>query len=783
MSKEEPVKKTDLHSEAATVSGTTIFGGRIVPDDYNPLMQGKTAIRTYEKMRRSNATVSEISDLVVQPVRGASWGIQEASSDERDLEIADFVYKVYFENPYMTWDQFMEEGLEMLPLGFSLFERTYYDFMYNGKKLLAMRYHPISQLTVDKWETADGEPGIYQQTATGHTASVKMEDLLVFTFRQKGDNYEGRSILRGAYTHWYYNDNFYRIEAIAHERTHVGIPYVKTPQGVDDEGKRKAEELAMNIRANEKQFVSYPEGYEIGFLDMKAGSTTDIQPSITHHNVQIGHAAMAAFLLAGSTPNGSRATSVDLSSMFLHALKAVANQFVDKINKDIKTMVDLNFSNVKNYPKLFYTELERDDVEVISAAYQRFAQVKGITPDSTTEAWIRTLLGAPDKEMPDEGDQITTAVNAATGDSVQATAMNGAQIEALKAIISEVSAGTMSKESAKVLIQIGFPTVSVDLANELVDKVEVQQAVVPKPPVPSEANNASKKKAKKVAAEVNDQWRRKLTAAEQKVDLEGLDKRIDRGEDALKKSLTQISSQQVDNIVEQVRLAAESANPLEALQSLEVAFTDQYKDVMQGELRRIFEYAKTRVADEMGVNAPATTSAEVSKLSAMTSNFTDQHSDTMKSLAKNAATSAIIAEQPIDVIVNSVRDQIVQKSTEQITGTAAASMIGTANQGRAFVQETYDDLIYAYQYSAILDDVTCPTCYALDQYVVAKDDPDYRNLMPPQHFNCRCIWVEIMKTEDNKPEITGIPNEIDRTSDVSTFEPLSQDEADQIANQ
>jgi hypothetical protein len=66
----------------------------------------------------------------------------------------------------------------------------------------------------------------------------------------------------------------------------------------------------------------------------------------------------------------------------------------------------------------------------------------------------------------------------ATGitDDLAATALNGAQVTALLEVLAQVSAGTLEKPAAVALITSAFPTVSPDLAQQMVE------GAIPLPP-------------------------------------------------------------------------------------------------------------------------------------------------------------------------------------------------------------------------------------------------------------------------------------------------------------
>jgi hypothetical protein len=57
---------------------------------------------------------------------------------------------------------------------------------------------------------------------------------------------------------------------------------------------------------------------------------------------------------------------------------------------------------------------------------------------------------------------------AATGLDMSSTALNGAQVTALVAVLQQVSQGLLTEDSAVALIQAAFPTVSYEAAKKIV---------------------------------------------------------------------------------------------------------------------------------------------------------------------------------------------------------------------------------------------------------------------------------------------------------------------------
>lgn len=377
-------------------SGTNIFDG-IIDDEYNPKLAGTTGIEKYEVMRKSDATVKAVLLATSLPIRRADWFVASASEDEKDKAIRDFISKALFDLMSITWDDFLRQALLSMPFGVMAFEKVFKIEVIDGKTMIVWRKFAPRLPTSIKYWTANGGDGITQQLLSGTDAMIPIEKLLIFVNEKEGDNWWGVSTLRAAYKPWYIKSNLEKIDAIAQERQGVGIPFVQVESTATAEDMSKAKKTLQNLRTHDKAYIIEPKDQPVEFKDMKANTTKDPSKSIAYHNRQIALSVLAQFLDLGSGSTGSRALSIDQTDLFLQSLEAVANSIANILNKfAIPQLVDLNFDNVQDYPKVDFTDIARTDVAGLSVAYQRFTQSGGLTPQENDEQYIRGLLGLPE---------------------------------------------------------------------------------------------------------------------------------------------------------------------------------------------------------------------------------------------------------------------------------------------------------------------------------------------------------------------------------------------------
>jgi len=394
------------HKPVSTVEigapGTQIFSGIISGEEYNADLSGSAGRDIYDRMRRSDGTVSAAIKVCALPLLCANWTVEPASEDKQDRLIAEHMQENLMGGMTITWDSFLRQALTlMLSFGFSMFEKVYEirgDDKYYYKKLA-----PRLPKTLYQWYTdEEGElTGIQQLTWKGENyefVDIDAKYLVVFTNEREGANFEGISLLRPAYQHWYYKSNMYRIDAIAAERHGVGLPVFKHPPDAKKEDKDALDSIGKQLHAHERAYVRLSKDYDLDIVGAGSGKLKDIVKSIEHHDQQIVRSILAQFLTLGSDGTGSYALSRDQSSFFLMALQSVGANICDTMNRyAIKPLVDINYT-VDHYPKLVHGSLETREIQKYAAAVSQMVTSGVIQPDLELENEVRTAWNLPERK-------------------------------------------------------------------------------------------------------------------------------------------------------------------------------------------------------------------------------------------------------------------------------------------------------------------------------------------------------------------------------------------------
>lgn len=381
-------------------TGTEQQAGMIT-EDFNSDLQFPNSIVIYDEMRKSDATTGAILSAIKQPLISAKWGIQPGSEESRDKEIADFVSHNLFEK--IKFKHFIRESLGCLDFGFYYFEKLFeiVDWKVEWKQFAPRvpKAHSLWEIKDKPW--VDGHPAgvtqliISSDESKNGTHEIPWDKLILFSFMKEGNNFEGQSILRNAYRHYFYKSLLYKVESVSMERYWVWVPYAKVKTSMSQPNKDKVQEFLKSIRSNEESFgVVTDDVTELKILTPE-GAGQDIQPPIAHHDRKIYDSILAGFLNLTSGEGGSNALSKDQSSFFLRGLQGIADFFIDTMNDHIKELVDYNFNGVESYPKLIVADIGSISMdEQINAIDQAFnSGILDITDDD--RQMIRDVLKMP----------------------------------------------------------------------------------------------------------------------------------------------------------------------------------------------------------------------------------------------------------------------------------------------------------------------------------------------------------------------------------------------------
>lgn len=399
---------------AEIITGGTAGSVLFIDREYNPTLMGLNGIHTYDKMRRSDSSIRSSLRVVKAPLLAAEWYFKPATTDPKDVEVAEFV-KWAWENMSRTPIGILWEALLMLDFGYYAFEKVYEPEKWSpsseGTRMRNVftwkKFAPRHPLNTIGW-AFDANGGVrylkHNRNPNGYEmVPIPIEKLLIFTLDEEGGNPEGISLLRSAHKHWYMKDVLYKIDAIQKERHGIGVPVAILPPNATREDKALALELVSNIRTNEKAGIVLPNSWapEVGsgatlkMLEL-SGQLVDPLESAKHHDMMIKENVLANFLNLGTSGSGSRATGSVQEDIFVKSIHYLADLVCGVFNKwAIPELVRYNF-NVDRFPQMKVRRIgDTSDLRALSVSIRNYIESKALTPDAPLEDFLRETLDFP----------------------------------------------------------------------------------------------------------------------------------------------------------------------------------------------------------------------------------------------------------------------------------------------------------------------------------------------------------------------------------------------------
>lgn len=749
---------------AATGGAPSLFEGEIIPTD-------KIKIEDLIKMRQRDGTVSALYNVLTYPILANPWSIEPEDDTPEAKKQAQFVEEALKRPPHkggMTtpFDLVLADMLRAVLEKHRAFEKVY-TLTAEGKityKKIASRDNSTIRIMTDD---RGGFNGIKQEAYIGkkfETVVIPREKAFLYTFGKEKNWLEGESAFRAAYYHY---EKKHRLYYLAHQAVQVGaLP----PRVVKGAPKAKQPELDATVAAVDRlgvnTTVGIPDGYALEPYEAGKGRIDPV-PIIDHHNAEMARSILAQFIMLGTGGNastGSWALSNDQSDMFILALRGLMSSIESHITSYLlPDLIEYNFASPK-YPSFKFANITDATTQLLKEVALKVLDKRpeGI-PDDMVRGVVDKLATQLDIDLdklkevdPNSGDGTGTAEEAmAVIDQTQEIAkqaLNGAQITSLLKIVEQVVTGQLPFDTARATIVASFPALDEVTIDKILDPAKNFK------PSPQLSRRGLHFLADK-------RWKRPLTPAEKKVNLQGIEKKLNDLEkeflDATKPIWDEIRKQVLADLTKIL-----DAKDYKKLDDFEIKFGPDYKKVIMDQMIDAYGYAKNGAADELNVGTPPTPAETRARIKQQAETVVEKQFSDLKFLIKEAIDSARRKNQLSNKtelatgdVLKTVGALISSFYSDKVGLTGAISIASAINSGRDDVFQKNTKIITKYQYSAILDETTCPICEDLDGNVV--DEAEYRSTdwLPPIHANCRCIWVAISEEEEDQPEITGLPDE------------------------
>lgn len=699
-------------------SGTKIFAG-LPMDEYNSDLIFPKSTQVYDQMRRSDGQVAAVLQAMKLPIRSAKWYVEaDKDAENADLaeQIADFVQDNLMGGMKYSWDDHLREALTMLEFGFSIFEKVYRYDTWKGKQVVMLdKYAPRTASSIWRFPQ-DEEYKIVQvqqiNYMTGQVVDIPIEKCRVYTYNREGENIVGQSVLRPAYKHWYIKDALYSIMSVGIEKALIGTPYATLPPGTSQEDRDRVLALLNAVRVSEESGFTIPDGVLVNVLEGKK-SPIDALPFIEHHDTLIARSVLAQFINLGtmsSASGGSYALGNTMVDMFVMGLEAIANYIQNEIQRDIEQLVVWNFGEDAPIPKLKHKNISFQDMNQLATALNQLGSGHLLTPDEDVENHIRDMFGIP----------------------------------------------AIPKDALKNQIAMTPTSNTVQV---------VPDGKVENPPVPAEPSKPAKPAGQQPVQKFSEtnlddtggeegepegttKWRRDLTTYEKVVNLDDLNDKWQTAEDSLAEQMRTVLRQSADQLINDIQKILQTNQTLnqkmQAINDLQVKYGPKFETLIKSTVQELFNYGAETVAKELDV-APTQATASTTDLSTLytkTALLTNMTLQKMLNTIQLGAINQLSHNRGEKYTLHQIKlaaDAFIQGPGIQSTATITVG--DSINIGRGSAARKAG--VKGAQWSAILDQRTCPLCEELDGKKISVDNPDFDVFRPPLHQNCRCLLIYI----------------------------------------
>ena len=378
-------------------------------EDYNE----DFTIDKIDHMLDGDGQVTAVWNAITLAIQQAEWDMVPHSDAKIDIEVAEFAEKMIRE----YWEDLLEHALNYLLYGFMLFEPIY---KIEDGMVVWDRLAPRMPHTVTGWTAKDGRVDSVTQYAWANDKdgyrefTIPGSKILRFTYRPRGENFEGKSFLRAAMKHWHHKDLLYKILIIRHERYGIGTPVGALGEGATQAQVDKFIEALRHFRSNEVGYINLPRGSDIDKVikilvpDGGEAGAKGIMDAIYHHDVEIARSVLAQFLNLGETKTGARAVAEDMSGLFLMGLGAIVKYISKVISRGnrgecggLRQLVNFNYGELEGYPVWKCERVKKDNSAAIAATIAQLVQSGALLHDESLERHNRRLVGVPwEKHIP-----------------------------------------------------------------------------------------------------------------------------------------------------------------------------------------------------------------------------------------------------------------------------------------------------------------------------------------------------------------------------------------------
>lgn len=306
------------------------------------------------------------------------------------------------------------------------------------------------------------------------------------------------------------------------------------------------------------------------------------------------------------------------------------------------------------------------------------------------------------------------------------------------------------KDVLFAIVQQGNATIALDFLRESLG-IPVNIDLAPK--LKQEGEEKKEEKPIQVEKIAKFSMSRKPNKLEGHVNFDKIKKMYDSNEEEILKVAKEILDKQKETLIKNIEKAIMEKDP-NRLKNMDIPYKAEYENKIADLSKRIFEEGMEDVQAEMklgNIKLPAEAKAWVITRA---KNIAEKHMADLKFDVIGAALTGMSKELSEKEIINNSILAFDTYANVELVDSSIILNHKFYNEGRDWTADEAG--IKQAEWSAVLDNNTCPYCESRDGMIINLSDPDFSQFAPGNvHENCRCIWIfidgEEMKTTWKSP--------------------------------
>jgi hypothetical protein len=396
--------------------------GDYIQHDYIPQLNGRQAAEIYEEMG-NDPLLGGILWLFEMLMRRVKWTVEPPETQTDSQAAKDgvaFTTRMLFEDLARPFPEVIGEVASMFQFGYAPIEVTYAlaeDGPAKGQ-LVVQKLDLRLQRSIVRWHFDDETGAVLgcwqQDTARRQHGEVFIprHKLALFRTTTKGDNPEGRSLLRACYKTYMRNQVLQEAEARAALRASgfvlATVPgaLLATTASPEEKARLAAIKVVVeNLAADRQGAVILPSDvdretkqplYGVSYVVADGQRSADMSPLIERGDKRMAGSLLAEFMLLGLDGGGSLALGQTKTQLFLTAVQGMVDIIAAEFNRAvIAPWWRLRGEDPAIRPVLKGGGVGPADLTALAGLLTQAIAAGVITADDTLEAFVRSVGNLP----------------------------------------------------------------------------------------------------------------------------------------------------------------------------------------------------------------------------------------------------------------------------------------------------------------------------------------------------------------------------------------------------